>query len=99
MSTVQLQIQKVDILVAESFPPQVTAHVTGIIPDSCTTAREPEISRDGSTITIKIIGERPDGVACAQIISSYEKSTALGPLDPGSYTLHVNNFTKEFQVS
>lgn len=99
MSTVQLQIQHVDILIAESSPPQVTARVIGIIPDSCTTAREPEISRDGSTITIKIIGERPDGVACAQIISSYEKSVALGSLDPGSYTLHVNNLTQVFGVS
>jgi len=99
MSTVQLQIQSVQVLIAESFPPQVTARVTGIIPDSCTTAREPEISREGTTITIKIIGDRPDGVACAQVISSYEKSIALGTLDPGSYTLRVNNLTQTFQVS
>jgi hypothetical protein len=70
-----------------------------IIPDSCTKAHEPEISRDGSTITITISGERPDGVACAQVISDYQKSIALGPLDPGSYTLQVNNVTKPFQVS
>ena len=99
MSTSPLQVQSVDILVAESFPPQVTARVTAVIPDSCTKAREPQISRDGATITIKIIGERPDGVACAQVISSYDKSIPLGPLDPGSYTLHVNNLTKTFQVS
>src|SRR6185503_18518262 len=55
MSTSPLQIQKVDTIIATSNPPQVSAHVTGIIPDSCTKAHEPEISRDGSTITITII--------------------------------------------
>ena len=99
MSTLPLQIQTVEILSAESYPPQVSARVTAIIPDSCTKAREPVISRDGTTITIQIIGERPNGVACAQIISSYEKSISLGPLNPGSYTLHVNSLTKPFKVS
>jgi len=99
MSTVKLQVQTVDVLIAESSPPQGSAHVSAIIPDSCTKAREPEISRDGSTITVTIIGERPEGVACAQVISSYDKSIPLGTLDPGRYTLHVNNVTKDFEVS
>jgi|ThiBio_1000_plan_1041568.scaffolds.fasta_scaffold59794_1 hypothetical protein len=98
MSTVRLQVQTVEVLIAESFPPQIFAHVTAIIPDSCTKAREPEISRDGSTITIVLIGERPDGVACAQIISTYDKSIGLGTLDPGRYTLHVNDVSQEFEV-
>jgi hypothetical protein len=98
MSTVKLQVQTVDVLIAESYPPQISAHVTAIIPDSCTKAREPEINRDGSTITVTLIGERPDGVACAQVISTYDKSIPLGTLAPASYTLHVNNVTKEFEV-
>jgi hypothetical protein len=98
MSTVRLQVQTVDVLIAESFPPQISAHVTAIIPDSCTKAREPEISRDGTTITVTLIGERPDGVACAQVISTYDKSIPLGTLDPGHYTLHVNDVTREFEV-
>jgi hypothetical protein len=99
MSTVRLQVQTVDVLIAESFPPQISAHVTAIIPDSCTKAREPEISRDGTTITVTLIGERPDGVACAQVISTYDKSIPLGTLAPGKYTLHVNDVTREFEVS
>jgi hypothetical protein len=98
MSIVKLQVQTVDVLIAESFPPQISAHVTAIIPDSCTKAREPEISRDGSTITVTLIGERPDGVACAQVISTYDKSIPLSTLDPGHYTLHVNDVTREFEV-
>lgn len=99
MTTTPLQIQSVDVLVAESHPPQVSVKVSGIIPDSCTKAREPEISRDGSRFTITIIGERPTGLACAQVISAYERSIQLGTLDPGSYTVNVNSVSKNFTVS
>jgi hypothetical protein len=99
MSTVKLQVQTVEVLIAESFPPQIFAHVTAIIPDSCTKAREPEINHDGSTITVTLTGERPDGVLCAQVISTYDKSIPLGTLDPGHYTLHVNDVTQGFDVS
>lgn len=99
MTTAPIQIQNIDVLIAESYPPQVFVKVTGIIPDSCTKAREPEISHDGSTFTITIIGERPTGVACAQIVSTYEKSIRLGTLDPGSYTVVVNDVTKQFKVN
>ncbi len=99
MTTAPLQIHGVDVLIAESYPPRVSVKVNGIIPDSCTKAREPVVSRDGSTFTITIIGERPTGVACAQIISPYDQSIEIGTLDPGSYTVVVNGVRKNFSVS
>jgi hypothetical protein len=99
MITAPLQIESVDVLVAESNPPQVFAKVSGIIPDSCTNPREPQIKREGSTFTITILGERPADVACAQIVSQYEKSIPLGTLDPGQYTVVVNGVSKPFTVS
>ncbi len=99
MTTAPLQIQTVDALVAESAPPQISVRVTGIIPDSCTKARDPETRRDGSTFTITIIGERPTGMACAQIVSPYEQTIRLGTLDPGSYTVIVNGVRKDFQIN
>ncbi len=99
MITKPIQIQSVDVLVAESNPPQVTVNVSGIIPDSCTKAREPEVSHQGSTFTITIIGEKPSGVACAQVVSPYTKSISLGAVQPGTYTVVVNNLKKQFTVS
>ncbi len=99
MATAPLKIQSVDVLVAESAPPQISVKITGIIPDSCTKARDPETHRDGSTFTITIIGERPTGMACAQMVSLYEQTIQLGTLDPGSYTVTVNGVRKDFQIN
>lgn len=97
--TSPLQIELVDVLILESYPQQYMVHVKGIIPDSCTTAREPEIQEDDQTITITILGEKPAGVACAQVISDYEQNIPLGTRDPGEYTVIVNGVTATFTAS
>lgn len=99
MTTAPIKIQNVSIVTAESYPPQIFVEVTGFIPDSCTKARDPEIAHDGSTYTITIIGERPTGMVCAQIVSPYKHSIPLGSLEAGQYTVVVNGVTKNFTVS
>lgn len=99
MTTAPIQIQDVSIVTAESYPPQIFVEVTGFIPDSCTTARDPEIAHAGSMYTITIIGERPTGMICAQIVSPYKRSIPLGSLDAGHYTVVVNGVSKQFDVS
>jgi hypothetical protein len=99
MITSPIPIQAVDIIEATSYPPQISVQAHGYIPDSCTKAREPEVKRDGTTITISIIGERPADQVCAQIATPYQKSIALGVLDPGSYNVTVNGVSKSFTVS
>lgn len=94
-----LQIEKLDVLVAESFPPMVSARVVAIIPDSCTTAREPEVSRQGRQISVRLLGERPAGRMCAQVIREHEQSIPLGAFDPGEYTVTVNEKSATFKIS
>jgi hypothetical protein len=94
-----LPIQTVDVLEATSYPPQFSVQIHGYIPDSCTKARQPQVTRDGTTITISIIGERPAGEICAQVATPYQRSIDLGPLDPGSYTVTVNGVSKSFTAS
>ncbi len=99
MTTSPIQITNVDVLIAESYPPQISVSVTGIIPDSCTTVKQPEVSHDGTTFNITILGERPAGMVCAQVATTYQHSVSLGTLDPGKYTVTVNGVSKDFTVS
>jgi hypothetical protein len=82
----------------ESFPVQGVADVHGIIPDACSSVREPDVTRRENTFTIKIIGERPRGRACAQVIRDYQRNIPLGVLPPGDYVLHVNDVTTRFHI-
>ncbi|MDI3341557.1 MAG: hypothetical protein QJR03_13620 [Sphaerobacter sp.] len=84
-------IESVAIRIAESDPPQLFVDVQGYLPDSCTTAHEPEVTRDGNTFAVTILGERPPGVFCTQAIVPYQKSIALGNVEPGEYTVKVND--------
>ncbi len=99
MITKPLQIESVDVLVAESNPPKVSVKVTGVIPDACTSPRDPQISQDGSTFTITILGDRPADMACAQVISTYQQTIPIGTLQPGNYRVVVNGVNKDFTVN
>ena len=87
-----LQIAQIQLRVMESSP------VQGIIPDACSTVREPEVSRSGNTISIQIFGERRRDRACAQVVRVYQQSIPLGALQPGDYVLHVNGVTTGFHI-
>lgn len=99
MERFRLQIAQVQLRVMESSPVQGVVEVQGIIPDACSTVREPEVSRSGNTVTIQIFGERPRDRACAQVIRVYQQNVPLGALQPGDYVLHVNDVTTGFHIS
>ncbi len=93
-----IQITQIQVRLMESIPVQVMADVNGIIPDACSSALEPEVTRSGNTITVRIIGERPRDLACAQVIRDYTRNISLGTFEPGDYTLNVNDATTSFHV-
>lgn len=93
-----IQITQVQFRVMESFPVQVMVEVQGIIPDACTSALEPEVSRSGNTIDVQILGERPGDRACAQVIRDYSRNIPLGAFPPGDYVVHVNDVTTNFHI-
>ena len=94
-----LQIETVDVKVGSGTPAQVSARVMGHIPDACTRALPPKVTRDGKSITVEILGQRPQGVFCAQIVQPYEQTVSLGNLPAGQYSLRVNNVKTEFSVA
>lgn len=96
----QVQVTSVDVRIAESFPPQGFAEVSGVLGDGCTEALEPIVQRDGDVITVTILSQRPRDAVCTTIAREYRKTVALGALEPGrQYRLHVNDYETVFSAS
>lgn len=96
--TKPIHIETVDIRIAESYPPQLFAEVTGYLPDGCTVPLDPEISRSDNTITVTILGERDPDAMCTQVLIDYHKNIPLGSVDPGEYTVIVNDHSQTITV-
>ena len=94
-----IQIDQVEVSVAESFPVQVYAHIKGLVGDGCTEALPAQQTRQGHTITITIDSQRPKGAICIQIAKIYDETIRLqGEFPSGDYTLKVNDVTQTFHV-
>lgn len=95
-----LQVTRVDVRIAESFPPHGFAEVTGLLADSCTEALEPTVQRDGDVITVTILSQRPRDAICAMVVREYHVTVPLDALEPGrQYTLRVNDVETVFSAS
>jgi inhibitor of cysteine peptidase len=93
-----IQIDGVDVLLMESFPVQVTAHVEGVVGDGCSTVLPLEMSRSGNLVTISILRERPVDAVCTQIARLYDERIPLGTFASGEYVLRVNDVERSFRV-
>lgn len=92
-----ITIDSVDVLVLESAPPQVSAHVTGILGDGCSELNGVEQRREGNTVTVTITRKRPTDAICTQIAKLYDATIKLdGAFPAGSYLLKVNAVEKPF---
>lgn len=93
-----LQVESVDVLVSLSFPPQVSAAVTGVVPTPCTAIGRVEQRREGNTITVTIATETRE-VVCIQIIARVTHTVRLeGSFPSGDYVLRVNGVERRFQI-
>jgi hypothetical protein len=87
-----IEIYTVDVLVLESFPPQASARVTGIVGDGCARLHSVSQSRAGDRVTVTILRERPESAVCTQIARLYDETIRLeGAFPPGRYVLRVND--------
>ena len=92
-------IDSVTVAVAESFPVQVFAHVTGVVGDGCSTLLPIEQRREGSVVTLTINRRRPSEAICIQIALLFDQILRLGGAFPrGDYTLRVNDQVRTFRV-
>lgn len=93
-----VEIESIDVLLAESFPVQVFVEVTGYLPDPCWEPQEPVVREQGPRFEVEIVAERDAGEMCAQAIEPYQHNIALGTMDPGTYVVSVNGTEQEFEV-
>ena len=101
MVKVPAPIESVEIIVAESFPPQYFAHIVYGLPNGCVEFYGYEESRSGNTVAITVTNLKPapsEPVACAAIYLTQELSVPLGKdFRPGeTYTVTVNEVVETF---
>lgn len=93
-----LSVDSVEIVQLESFPVQVTARVTGTVPDPCTAIDDLRQSREGATIDVVITVVRR-GESCIQVVTRVTHDVRLsGGFPPGDYLVRVNGLATPFSV-
>lgn len=86
-------ITNVDVIVMESFPMQVSLHITGEQPDGCDFPVIVEQVRAGNTVTVSVYREVPLTVMCPMMLVPYDDTIRLdGTFEPGDYVFQVNDF-------
>lgn len=94
-----IEIERVEVRVLESSPPQAVAHVQGLLGDGCSDLNSLRQERSGSVVTVTILRQRPRKAICIQIAKLYEENIHLeGRYPPGRYVLRVNDTVTEFST-
>lgn len=86
----ELSIESVEVLVLESNPVQVVAHVKGWLGDGCTSLAPITQSRSGTVISVNVTAVRADAEVCTAVAPIVDERIELeGPFPPGEYTLEI----------
>ncbi len=96
-------IERVEINVAESFPPQYFVDIVSGLPNGCARFDSIEMSRSGDTIQLVVMNLVPgpgSNVACTMIYGTVQHHVALGTDFEAArtYTVVVNDVTETFQA-
>jgi hypothetical protein len=95
-----LTVSQVDVLIMESFPPQITAKVEGWLPDGCSEVGDITQQRNGFTIDVTITIRRLSTGACIAIAPQVSRSVRLNGsfAESGAYTVRVNGVERTFTL-
>jgi hypothetical protein len=92
-------IDRLDVRVLESSPPQYVLSVRAGLPSGCAEKNRHELNRSAEVITVTVLNWMPTGdQPCTAIYGSYELSINLGSdFRPGAtYNVSVNDKTTAF---
>jgi inhibitor of cysteine peptidase len=95
-----LTVSQVDVLILESFPPQIMAKVDGWLPDGCSEVGDITQQRSGRTIDVTITIRRLSTGACIAIAPQVSRNIRLNGsfAESGAYTVRVNGVEKTFTL-
>ena len=91
-------IETVDVLILESYPPQINLAVSGYQPDGCDYETQVTTRRVANTVNVQIFREIPPNTDCPGVVINYMDTIPLGAFDPGQYTFDVNGMVVEVEV-
>ena len=98
--TVPAPIERVEILIRESAPPQVSVKITAGLPSGCAQRETHSVGRTGDRFVVRVLNSMPQGdPACTMIYGTYVLNVDLvGEIRPGvTYTVQVNDTVKTFR--
>ena len=94
-----IQVERLDVRILESWPPQAWAHVEGVLGDGCASFHSLHQQRSGDAVVVTILRQRPRDAICTMIARLYETDIRLeGVYPPGTYLLRVNGLEKTFST-
>jgi hypothetical protein len=98
-TTGRMQVDSVDVQIAESFPPQVFVRFQGVLGDGCTTLGEMSQRRKGNTIDVTVATNHSGAEVCTAIAQLVDKTIKLeGDFPPGEYIVRVNGVERQFRI-
>lgn len=84
-------VQAADLLIRESFPPQISLTLKGELPTPCHSLRmevgAPDVNKQIHVTVYSVVN--PD-LMCTQVIMPFEESLQLGTFPSGHYSVFVN---------
>lgn len=93
-------IDRIELLMLESFPVQVHVRIKGYLHDSCTTLDHISQTRVDNLFQVDVITKRPTDEVCAKLITWFEETVALEVygLPAGTYIVDVNGVRETFTL-
>lgn len=93
-------IDSVELLLLESFPLQMTAHIIGNYPDGCTGLGTVTQERVENVITITVETTRPADMMCTQALVPFAENVPVDihGLPAGEYSVIINDVEATFTL-
>lgn len=84
-------VESVQLLMRESYPPQVSLALAGTLPTPCHQLRVSVAAPDAQgRIEVSVYSVVDPAMACIQVLESFEQAVPLNGLPAGAYTVWVN---------
>jgi hypothetical protein len=86
-----VSIQEMDLLIRESFPPQIALTLKGELPTPCHQLRvQAEAPDADNRINVEVYSVVNPELVCIQVVEPFEANISLGTYPAGHYSVWVN---------